>query len=100
MALTIKWDKNAISQFLKAIEYIEEISPANAENVRRDILLLIDGLLTHPEKYHPDKFKSKNDGTFRAFELHKLRISYRVSETAIRILRIRHTKMNPKLLRD
>lgn len=95
MGLTIKWNKRAINQFDEAIEYIEHDSAANAEKVKKEILLKIDGLLQHPEKYHPDKYKTKNDGGFRAFELHRYRISYRYKGTEIRIIRIRHTKMNP-----
>lgn len=95
MALTIKWNKKALEQFDEAIAYIESGSPAGAEKVKRELLLRIDGLLQHPEKYHPDKYKTGNDGSFRAFELHHYRISYRFKQHEIRIIRIRHTKMNP-----
>ncbi len=96
MALQIKWNKQAIEQLDKAVEYIEQDSPANAEKVRQDVLLQIDSLIQRPEKFNPDKYKINNDGSFRAFELHHYRISYRLLTNEIRILRIRHTKMNPK----
>jgi plasmid stabilization system protein ParE len=95
MALIIKWNKRAITQFDEAIEYIESDSSANAEKVKKEILLTIDSLLQHPEKYNPDKYKTQNDGSFRAFELYHYRISYRYKGTEIRIIRIRHTKKNP-----
>lgn len=95
MALGIKWNNRAISQLDEAIEYIAMDSKVNAEKVKKDILLTIDGLLQYPEKFNPDKYKAKNDGTFRAFELHHYRVSYRFKGTEIRIIRIRHTKMNP-----
>ncbi|MBL7702026.1 MAG: type II toxin-antitoxin system RelE/ParE family toxin [Ferruginibacter sp.] len=96
MSLIIKWNKSAINQLIKAVEYIEEDSPQNAEKVRNNILLEISKLTAHPEKYNPDKYHVNNDGSFRAFELHRYRISYRYTKNEIRIIRIRHTKRNPK----
>ena len=96
MALQIKWNRQAILQFDNAIAYIEKDSPDNAERVRTNILLRITELSTHPEKYNPDKFKLNNDGSFRAFEIYSYRVSYRYINDEIWILRIRHTKMNPK----
>lgn len=51
--------------------------------------------MEYPQKYNPDKYKTKNDGSFRAFEMYHYRISYRYKGSEIRIVRIRHTKMNP-----
>jgi len=51
----IGWDKHALKQFNKAILYLAEDSIQNAENVRIDILVKIDELLSHPEKYPLDK---------------------------------------------
>ena len=96
MALQIKWNRQALLQFDNAIAYIEKDSPVNSERIRTNILLSITELGTHPEKYNPDKFKLKNDGSFRAFEIYSYRVSYRYIQNEIRILRIRHTKMNPK----
>lgn len=96
MHLVIQWNRQALKQFDKAIAYIENDSPANAEKFKRDILFKIDDLLKHPEKYAIDKYKINNDGSFRAFELHRHRISYRFKNNKIRIIRVRHTKMNPE----
>lgn len=95
MGLTIKWNKQALKQFDQAIEYIEEDSPRNAAKVSKDILLKITQLAEHPESHHPDKYKTNNDGCFRAFEIHRYRISYRYVQKEVRIIRVRHTKMNP-----
>jgi len=92
----LRWDSVAIKQFDKAIEYIALDSFQNAEKVRAAILENIEKLLTYPEIYSPDKFKENNDGSFRAFELYHYRVTYYVSENEIRILRIRHTKQEPK----
>jgi len=96
MLLIIKWNKRAISQLIKAIEYIHEDSPQNAEKVKSDLLSEISKLATRPEKHNPDKYYLNNDGSFRAFELHRYRVSYRYTKNEIRIIRIRHTKRNPK----
>jgi plasmid stabilization system protein ParE len=95
VALKIKWNKKAIAQLDAAIQFIENDSIISAEKVKKDILLNIDALTKHPEKYNTDKYKTQNDATYRAFEIHQYRIAYRYKTTEIRIIRIRHTKMNP-----
>ncbi|MEO5946842.1 MAG: type II toxin-antitoxin system RelE/ParE family toxin [Chitinophagaceae bacterium] len=95
MAFSIKWNRRAINHFDEAIENIQKNSPANAQKVKNEILLQINSLLKHTEKYNPDKYKTNNDGNFRAFEIHHFPVSYRCKGTDIRIIRIRHTKMNP-----
>ncbi|MDR3712034.1 MAG: type II toxin-antitoxin system RelE/ParE family toxin [Puia sp.] len=95
MELSIKWNRRAINQFDEAIAYIENDSPASGEKVKEDILLKIGALLTHPQRHKPDRYKTGNDNSFRAFKIHHYRISYRYKGNEIRIIRIRHTKMNP-----
>jgi len=95
MELCVKWKRQAEKQLEEAILYIQNHSPVSAEKVRHEILLKIDNLLKNPEAYPPDKYKTDNDGSFRALELHHFRISYRIKNKEIRILRIRHTGMNP-----
>ncbi len=95
MELSIKWNKSAIRQLNDIVKYIEEDSLLAAEKVKREILLKIESLIKHPEKYNPDKYKLNNDGCFKAFEINHYRISYRFIRSEIRILRLRHTKMNP-----
>ncbi|WP_369427811.1 type II toxin-antitoxin system RelE/ParE family toxin [Membranihabitans maritimus] len=50
----------------------------------------------HPGKYPPDKFKTDNDGSYRAFEKFSYRVAYKIKEKEIAILRIRHVKQEPK----
>ncbi|MBS1566856.1 MAG: type II toxin-antitoxin system RelE/ParE family toxin, partial [Bacteroidetes bacterium] len=43
----------------------------------------------------PDKYKTNNDGSYRAFEKHRYRIVYRFGNNIIRVLRVRHTSREP-----
>ena len=65
----ITWSKTALRQFEFAINYIADDSIQNAAKVRTEILDKIEKLLTHPEMYNADKFKTNNDSSYRAFEL-------------------------------
>lgn len=94
--VNIKWNKKALTAFQFIFRFISEDSITNAENVRNDIFRMVDTLIKNPEKYNLDKFKVNNDGHFRAFEKHKIRVTYFISKNEIRIVRVRHTKMNPK----
>lgn len=96
MDIFVRWDRKAIQQFADAIEYIEKDSLINADKFKQEILKKLDELLLQAERYATDKFKNKNDGSFRAFEIFSYRISYRYVSDQIRIIRLRHTKMNPK----
>lgn len=93
--LSVVWDIHAKSTFKKHIKRIAEDSLQSAEQVRDDLLQLIDDLPYSPEKYPPDKFKRDNDGSFRAFEKHNLRVAYLITNH-IRILRVRHVRQEPQ----
>jgi plasmid stabilization system protein ParE len=92
----IEWDWQALRQFNKAILFIAEDSVQNADNVRIDIIEKIEALLPNPERYPLDKYKHDNNGNYRAFELHRLRIAYFVGIDVIRVLRVRHTSREPQ----
>ena len=63
--------------------------------VRDTLIDLTIELPENPEKHTLDKFKKDNDGTWRAFEKHHYRISYRIIKNQIRIVRMRHTRKSP-----
>ena len=92
---TIKWDKDAVVYFGDAIRYIRKDSDVNADKVKNEIFQKIRELSIRPEIHPPDKFKSNNDGSYRAFELHRYRVAYRMSENEIIIARVRHTSQEP-----
>lgn len=79
-----------------AHKYISKDSLQNATKVVTDIATAVNKAINNPEFYGPDKYKINNDGSYRAFEKHHYRIVYRFSKNIIRVLRVRHTKMEPK----
>lgn len=88
-------DDNAKLALRQAYHYILKDSPQNAKKVKEKILFLIRKIPSNPQFYPPDKFRINNDGSFRAFEIYRYRITYHISKDNIRVIRIRHTKLNP-----
>ncbi len=90
------WDQHALIRLEKSLEWISETSIQQAEQVEHAILNKLEIIRAHPERYPPDKYKKGNQGSYRAFETHSYRISYRYTENEIRILQFRHVKQYPK----
>jgi plasmid stabilization system protein ParE len=90
------WDEQALTTLEKSLEWISKRSIQQAEQVEQAVLESIEIIRTHPERHPPDKYKGNNPGNYRAFETHSYRISYRHTETEVRILRFRHVKQDPK----
>jgi plasmid stabilization system protein ParE len=91
------WTKESSKQLKAIFEFISEDSPKNAFKVIIDIATSAENLISNPQFFPPDKYKINNDGSFRAFEKHHYRISYKFSKRVIRVLNVRHIKMEPKL---
>ena len=96
MVREIRWPLLTQKQLSKAYEYILSDSYQNAGKVKADILSSTRKLKVNPEMYPPDKYRKNNDGSFRAYELHRYRIVYRITEKEIIIVRVRHTSKEPK----
>lgn len=92
----VVWDALALRHFYSAIAFIAKDSVANADKVRVEILAIIDKLVPNPEMHPPDKYKSNNDGLYRAFGIYRFRIAYYNGKDNIRIIRFRHTSREPK----
>ncbi len=90
------WTKRSQQHIRALYKYISENSPQNAIKVVNDIVVAAEKAITNPEYYNPDKYKTDNDGSYRAFEKHRYRVVYRYQKNIIRVLRVRHTKMEPK----
>lgn len=91
----VLWDEIARDELRAAYDYIKLRSPQNAEGVRKEIITFAIKVAKNPESHSIDKYRLNNDGTFRYFELHKYRITYRVLKDEILIIRVRHTKQLP-----
>lgn len=90
------WTRRS-QQHLRALyKYISDDSPQNALKVVNDIIAATEKTIGNPQYYNPDKYKINNDGSYRAFEKHRYRIVYRYQKNIIRVLRVRHTKMEPR----
>ncbi len=96
MVRIIRWPFRVQKELDGIYKYISNDSLQNAEKIISAILSSSQRLAKSPETHPPDIYKLNNDGKFRAYELYHYRISYYVNEKEITIIRIRHTKMNPK----
>ena len=92
----IIWPLIPKQQLHEAYDHIKRESLQNADKVRYAIVAATLELSDHPNKHKTDKYKLNNDGSFRAFELFHYRVAYQVTDTEIIIVRVRHTRMEPK----
>lgn len=92
---SIVWSRAAELHLKKIFDYIKEDSIQNAHTVLYQIIKKVDALYINPERYPLDKYKYDNNGSYRAFEIYSYRISYRVVESQIWVLRIRSTHQRP-----
>ena len=93
--MVTRWSSTAELQLKKAFLHIKKDSFQNAIKVRNDIVIMAESLAINPERFPPDKFKVSNNGSYRAFELHRYRISYVVLNEVALIVRMRYTAMSP-----
>lgn len=94
--MEVIWSKSSIKKLRKIYDYIAEDSVSNAQKVTTTLVDLTLELTKNPIKHPLDKFKQDNDGTWRAFEKYNYRISYRVINNKIRVVRLRHCRQNPR----
>ena len=93
--VNVVWRKKTLGQLKQIFEYIREHSLESAKKIINDILDTAENLPNNPKKFPADKYKLNNDGSFRAFELHNYRVAYQIAFNEIRILRVRHVRMEP-----
>jgi plasmid stabilization system protein ParE len=93
--LKVVWDKAAYQSLLEIHKFIKKDSLQNAYMVKQELLKSIQELSINPKRNPPDKFKLDNDGSYRAFEKLSHRIAYKVTDTQVIVLRIRHVKQEP-----
>src|ERR1700748_3337466 len=91
----VVWTKRSQKQMRQVFKHISKDSPRNASKVIQEIAEAVQKAIPYPEIYGPDKYKANNDGSYRALEKHHYRVAYRFSGNMIRVLRVRHTSMEP-----
>lgn len=91
----VVWTTQAQQHLRQAYLHISKDSVKSAGKVVEAIAEAVNKAVDNPEMYNPDKYKVNNDGSYRAFEKHRYRVSYRFSNATIRVLRVRHTSMEP-----
>ena len=90
------WDKIALDHLKEIYDVLKTGNNLDfAKEVKSVILKTTKELLENPFIYEQDRFKFDNDGSFRAFVKFKYRVAYKITETQIRILRVRHTSREP-----
>lgn len=98
MEKEIVWTETAQEQLQDIYFYILEESKSFsiADKVIDKIIDSVSILTSRWEIYEMDEMRFPNSPNYRAFEIYSYRISYKVTETSIFIIRIRHTSRNPK----
>ena len=96
MTRKIAWANNAKRSYFDIIKYIRKDSLQNSISVENAINSMLEFTAEYPEFHRPDKYRSENDkGSFRAFELKSIRISFFFNEKILLVVRVRHTKQEP-----
>jgi len=82
----ILWSKSARTELGRFIGFIRIDSIKNSEKVKNDILRKVATFKNNPERFTPDQFKIGNEGSVRYFEIHSIRISFKVSKGFVHII--------------
>ncbi len=92
----VTWGKQAAREFNAAIKFIRKESEQNADKVKEIILSKINDLSDERVVHRKDPYKKNNDGKYLYFEILRYRIVYYAEPGEVIIIRIRHTKREPK----
>ena len=98
MEKEIVWTETALNQLEEIYFYILEqsLSYTISDKVIDTILKATTVLKKNWDIYEIDEMKLPNDSNYRAFEIHSYRISYKITNDNIYIIRVRHTSRSPK----
>jgi plasmid stabilization system protein ParE len=83
----LEYSDRAISELADAVSFIAMDSPAGAERVRKRVYRVYGLIQAHPEAGAPGKLPGTRDWPVAKTSL---TITYRILESRIRILRVRH----------
>ncbi|MDI1255910.1 MAG: type II toxin-antitoxin system RelE/ParE family toxin [Flavobacterium sp.] len=100
MGKKIIWTASALLQLEDIHFYLlfESKSISVADKVIDTIFKSTEILKLTPEIYEYDSQMINNDGSFRAYFIYDYKISYRITNEFIQILRVRPTSRKPQIL--
>ena len=101
MEKEIIWTQTSQNQLEDIYFYLLEETKSFkiADKVIDSLVTSVEILKNNWEIYEMDEMRIPIDESYRAFEKFSYRISYKIDESKIYILRIRHTSRNPKFYR-
>ncbi len=82
------WIKQATKSFLKIFDFNKQDSTQNTQKISEDVLKILSESGKNPQHHRRDKYKFENsNGSFRAFEIHSIRISFFYDSKVLRVVR-------------
>jgi plasmid stabilization system protein ParE len=93
----ITWNLSAADSLINLLSWIKEHSLQGAEIVEQGIYTKLEQALKNPLRFPPDKHRLDNTGNFRCFVSHSYSITYEITESEIRVVRIVHVKQKPQM---
>ncbi len=94
--IEIHWSDEARLDLKDLYYYIKKDSIEAAKKVKKEIFSSSIKLKDNPMMFEADRFKIDNDGSFRVYHVYDYRISYRIKDDIIRILRVTHSSLEPR----
>lgn len=98
--MKLDWTPTAWREFWDASLELQKQNPAAAESWRADVADMIRMLEYHPHIGH--RHRTTSEGEFREVIVGRYRFIYRVSETVLKMRRVRHVrrKYDPQRIRE
>ena len=100
MEKEIVWTETAQNQLEDIYFYLLEITKSDSlpEKIVETIYNSVSILKSNSEIHEWDEMKQPRTKDYRAYEIYNYRVSYKITDNFIFILRNRHTSRNPKKL--
>ena len=92
----IIWEDEALDYLKDQLDFISKKSAQAPAIIKNGILDKLKTIRTNPLICEADKFKLDNLGSYRSFVVYSYRISFKISDQELLIVRIRHTSQDPK----
>ena len=93
--LPIRWDRLAKESLDDIYKYISQDSLQNARKVKKELIKLVGSLNDFPDKYSREEFLEEEPENYRSVSKWSYKIIYEVTDEAIIIADIFHTRQHP-----